>query len=57
MDCTGSMGSFISAAKEKILEIITKVEGIFNLIIVEGEGERGEKKGTCNKLCTRIFLQ
>eukprot|EP00026_Physarum_polycephalum_P008691 Phypoly_transcript_08787.p1 GENE.Phypoly_transcript_08787~~Phypoly_transcript_08787.p1 ORF type:complete len:391 (+),score=66.47 Phypoly_transcript_08787:177-1349(+) len=28
MDCTGSMGSFISAAKEKILEIITKVETI-----------------------------
>jgi len=28
MDCTGSMGSFINAAKEKILEIIAKVEGI-----------------------------
>jgi len=28
MDCTGSMGSFITAAKEKILEIILEVEKI-----------------------------
>ena len=31
MDCTGSMAPFIKAAKEKILEIILKVESIFNI--------------------------